>query len=178
MGLSVFLLNTPPLSKLRRSLFWWCVERQRNCEGAGGGDLDLSKILFWSAVCRPNPADIVKGTNAFRPLPFLLWCHFFFFLSLVCCVRISFSFLHTWLIPALLHSLAMPFCPSTRCSEFTNYWAVGGSVGYIQYSEHIGMKTLIFDTFILPAFSVPSMYYCVCFLIKGEKIKKIQDYSF
>lgn len=42
------------------------------------------------------------------------------------------------------------------------------------------MKTLISDTFILPAFLVPSMYYCVCFLIEGEKkqLKNILEYSY
>lgn len=47
------------------------------------------------------------------------------------------------------------------------------------YSNHIALKTLISDTFILPAFLVPSMYYCVCFLIEGEKkLKKILEYSY
>lgn len=33
------------------------------------------------------------------------------------------------------------------------------------------MKTQISDIFILPAFLVPSMYYLVCFLIRGVKKK-------
>lgn len=47
------------------------------------------------------------------------------------------------------------------------------------YSNYIAMETLISDTFILPAFLVPSMYNCVCFLIEGEKkSKKILEYSY
>lgn len=106
--------------KLSSSLHWWRVEMKLNCtaaDGQLGDDLHLSKILFSETVQTKDPQHY-QWDECFLPLAvfyFLLWCHLFF-LSLVCYVHISFSFLHLCLITALFLSFDLLFSPSSQCS--------------------------------------------------------------
>lgn len=109
----------------------------------------------------------LKRTKYFLPLAllpffvcedffFVLRCLFFLLPSVLCTYIAIFSTSASH--PCVCRTLNPPYL----FQRFLNFSSVGWGVWY--------METQISDIFILPAFLVPSMYYLVCFLIRGVKM--------